>query len=64
MVKTDFQVTLRTKLIKMEGEIPGSFKEISQVKNKLLTADCKKIYYEKKWIFLKKGTKFEVSTIF
>ena len=48
----------------MEGEIPGSFKEISQVKNKLLTADCKKIYYEKKWIFLKKGTKFEVSTIF
>ena len=33
---------------------PESFKEINQVKNKLLTAGCKKSYYEKKWIFLKK----------
>ena len=41
-----------------------SFKEISQVKNKLLTADWKKSYYEKKWIFLIKRTKFEVSMIF
>ena len=37
-----------------------SFKEISQVKYKLPNADCKKSYYEKKWIFPKKGTKFEV----
>ena len=71
MIKTVFQVTIRTKSIKMKGEvekkleqrafisiyitISGSFKEISQVKNKLLTADSKKSC-EKKWIFLSEGT--------
>ena len=71
MIKTVFQVTIRTKSIKMKGEvekkleqrafisiyitISGSFKEISQVKNKLLNADSKKSC-EKKWIFLSEGT--------
>ena len=40
--------------------IPESFKGISQVKKRLLTADCKKNYNKKKRIFLKKGTKIEI----
>ena len=42
--------------------IPESFKEVSQVKSELLTADWKS--YEKKWIFFKKVTKFGISIIF
>ena len=46
-------------------DISKSFKKISQVKNNLLTRDLKaKIYYEKKWVFCKQGTKFEVSSLF
>ena len=40
--------------------IPKSFKGISQVKKRLLTADSKKNYNKKKWIFLKKETKNEI----
>ena len=46
-------------------DISKSFKKISQVKNNLLTRDLKtKSYYEKKWVFCKQGTKFEVSSLF
>ena len=44
--------------------IPERFKEISQFKKKITHCSLQKNYHQKKWIFLKNGTKFEVSAIF
>ena len=59
MIKTLFWVVLKTKRIKLEGKIEKTFHcnlklKISHVKNKLLTAGCKKTYYEKNGFSSKK----------